>query len=165
MSMINDALKRAKESQRKNNPSGGAPLRPIEVREEERNYNWILPAIIVLLIVVAVFFIALSVSTHKVKAIIAAPEISTTQQVEPAPVTATPVPPPGVIGPAAIINDVPKQVRVQGIFYDPVRPWAIVGGKTVYVGDDVDGMRVAEILRNSITLAGNGQTNKLLVGQ
>jgi hypothetical protein len=165
MSLINDALKRAKEAQRKTPPSGTSPMRPIEAREEERDYSWILAAVIILLIVVAVFFIALSVSTRKVKAIIAAPEISTTQQVESASVSATPVPPPGVIGPAAIINDVPKQTRVQGIFFDPAHPWAIVNGKTVYVGDLIDGMRVAEISRNSVTLAGNGQTNKLLVGQ
>jgi hypothetical protein len=165
MSLINDALKRAKESQRKNTPSGGAPLRPVEVREEERDYSWILPVIVILMIVVAVFFIALSAAKHTVKDIVAAPETSPTQEVES---VSPPVPtvPPTVIGPAAISNNyLPKPTRVQGIFYDPVHPWAIVSGKTVYVGDAVDGMSVAEITRNSITFIGNGQTNKLLVGQ
>jgi hypothetical protein len=162
MSLINDALKRAREAQRKNQPPGATPVRPMEVREEERDYRWILPVIVILLIVVAVFFIALSAINHTVKTIIAKPDVSPTQPVEP---VRTPVPPPDVIGPAAISNDIPKPTRVQGIFYDSARPWAIISGKTVYVGDSVDGMRVAEILRNSITLIGNGLTNKLLVGQ
>jgi hypothetical protein len=165
MSLINDALKRAKEAQRKNTPPGAAPLRPIEAREEERDYRWILPVIVILLIVVAVFFIALSAAKHTVKNIVAAPDISPAQTVEPARTSAPPMPPPGVIGPGAIINDTPKPARVQGIFYDSAHPWAIVSGKTVYVGDSVDGMRVADISRNSITLIGNGLTNKLLVGQ
>jgi hypothetical protein len=164
MSLINDALKRAKNAQRKNTPSGVAPMRPIEPKDEERDFSWILPVVVILLIVVAVFFIALSVSTHTAKNIIATSDISTTQSVES--VATPPSPPPAVIGPAAIANVPPAPTtRIQGVVYDPVHPWAIVSGKTVYVGDSVDGMRVTEIAKNSVTLTGNGQTNKLFVGQ
>jgi hypothetical protein len=170
MSLINDALKRAKESQRKNTPPSGVspmrPMRPIEVKREKRDLSWILSVVIILLILTAVFFIALTLAKHTVKNIVAEPEISTTQQVEavaaPAP---NPPAPPAVIGPAAISTDVPVQTRVQGIFNDPAHPWAIVSGKTVYVGDFVDGMLVTAISRNSITLTGKGQTNTLIVGQ
>jgi hypothetical protein len=167
MSLINDALKRAKDAQRKNTPpSGVSPMRPIETKREERDLSWILPVVIILLILVAVFFIALAMAKHTVKTIVAAPEISATQQVEavvaPAP---NPPAPPEVIGPAAINTDAPKQTRIQGIVNDPVHPWAIVSGKTVYVGDNLDGMRVMAISRDSITLVGNGQTNTLVVGQ
>jgi hypothetical protein len=163
MSLINDALRRAKESQRKNNPSGAAPLSPIPARDEEQDFSWILPVIIVLLIVVAVFFIAKSTARHAEKKIIAAPDNSTTQQVES---VRAPAPPPVVIGPAAIVAPPPEPTtRIQGIAYDSVHPWAIVSGKTVYVGDSVEGMVVTEIARNSITLTGKGQTNKLYVGQ
>jgi hypothetical protein len=168
MSLINDALKRAKDAQRKNTPpSGVSPMRPIEVKREERDLSWILPVVIILLILTAVFFIALAMAKHTFKKIVATPEISTTQQVEtvaaPAP---NPPAPPEVIGPAAIIKtDAPAQMQVQGIVNDPAHPWAIISGRTVYIGDDVNGMRVTAISRNSITLTGNGQTNRLIVGQ
>jgi hypothetical protein len=167
MSLINDALKRAKEAQRKNIPSGVSPMRPIEVKREKRDLSWILPVVIILLILTAIFFIGLAMAKHTFKNIVAAPEISTTQQVEAviAPAPNPPTPPP-VIGPAAIIStDVPTQTRVQGIFNDPVHPWAIVSGRTVYIGDDVNGMRVTAISRNSVTFTGKGQTNTLIVGQ
>jgi hypothetical protein len=159
MSQINDALKRAKNAQRQNPPSGPTPMRPVEPKDEERDYSWILPVVVILLIVVAVFFIALSLAKHTANSIIATPEIST-QQVE----TVT-APPPPVIGPAAISNSTPAPAQIQGIAYDPVHPWAIISGKTVYVGDTVNGMKVLQIARNFVVLAGNGQTNKLYVGQ
>jgi hypothetical protein len=163
MSKINDALKRAKNAQQKNTPySGVTPMRPIEEKKEERDYSWILPVVVILLIVVAVFFIALSLAKHTANSIVAAPEIPSTQQVE---TVVAPSPPPAVIGPAAINTSTPVPTRIQGIAYDPVHPWAIISGKTVYVGDSVDGMRVLAIAKNSVTLAGDGQTNKLYVGQ
>jgi hypothetical protein len=163
MSKINDALKRAKNAQRPNTPpSGVTPMRPIEPKKEERDFSWILPVIIILLIVIAVFFIALALARHTANAIVAAPDISSTQQVETAVVS---LPPPVPIGLAAISNSPPAPAQVQGIAYDPVHPWAIIGGKTVGVGDAVGGMRVVEITHNSVTLMGNGRTNKLYVGQ
>jgi hypothetical protein len=163
MSQINDALKRAKNAQQKNSPhSGVTPMRPIEPKNEERDYTWVLPIVIILLIVIAVFFIAMSLAKHAVKNIVAAPDIAATQQVE---TVAAPMPPPAVIGPGAINTSPPTPTQIQGIVYDPVHPWAIVSGKTVYVGDSVNGMRVMEIARNFIMIAGNGQTNKLYVGQ
>jgi hypothetical protein len=176
MSLINDALKRAQEAQQKNTPPVAmstpvrpTPVRPMKIRRNRRNWGWILPVLITLLILTAFFFIGLAMAKRTVKTIVATPEISPTQQVETvvaAPVPSAPAPPPEVIGPAAAINtEAPEPPRIQGIAYDPVHPWAIVSGKTVYVGDSVNGMRVAEIARNSITLVGNGQTNKLYVGQ
>jgi cytoskeletal protein RodZ len=166
MSQINDALKRAKNAQSKNSPqSGVAPMRPIEPRKEERDYSWVLPVVIIVLVAIAVFFIAMFLALHKVRNIVAGPENSGTQAVENVSVPAPPVPPPAVIGPGAINTAPPAATQVQGIFYDPVHPWAIVSGKTVYVGDSVNGMRVTAIARNAITLTGNGQTNKLYVGQ
>jgi hypothetical protein len=177
MSLINDALKRAKEAQKKDAPFVAAPttvrptpMRPMKVRRQRRDWGWILPVAIALLILTAFFFIGLAMAKRTVKTIVATPEISTTQQVET--VAAAPVPnapPPEVIVPAAAINtantEPPAPPRIQGIAYDPVHPWAIVSGKTVYVGDLVNGMRVMAISRHSITLAGNGQTNRFIVGQ
>jgi hypothetical protein len=162
MSKINDALKRAKDAQRQNTPSGMTPMRPIEEKKEERDLTWILPVVVILLIVVAVFFIALSLAKHTANSIVAAPDLSNTQQVEAPTVPSMPSAP---IGPAAINTSTPAPTRIQGIAYDPVRPWAIISGKTVYVGDSVDGMRVLAIAKNSVTLTGHGETNKLYVGQ
>jgi hypothetical protein len=167
MSLINDALKRARESQRKNPTSvdtrASGPA-PVVARKKERDLEWVLPVVIVLLIIVAFFFIMLAMIHHSVKKMAVVPENSETQQVEAA-APATPPEPLPEIGPAALIGNSPKPTRVQGIGYDPVHPWAIISGHTVYVGDDVDGMRVTAISRNSITLVGNGKTNTLVVGQ
>ena len=165
MSLINDALKRAREAQRKNPPASLPPLAPFVARgEKARAPGWILPAVIILLIVVAFFFIALAMARHSVKTIVNAPEISATQPAEAASVAATPLPPPAVIGPAALTNGLPPPMRLQAISYDPLHPWAIISGRTVYVGDSVDGMRVTKISRGSITVVGNGKTNLLIIG-
>ena len=42
---------------------------------------------------------------------------------------------------------------------------AIIGGKAVYVGSLVDGMRVTAISPNSVTLAGGGHIKTLVVGE
>jgi hypothetical protein len=166
MSLINDALKRARESQQKNSPRNAIPLIPGAI-EPRSVTSWLLPLLIILLIIAACFFIGLAMANRTVTKIVVAPDISAptpvpTQQVESVP---EPVPPPAEIVVAAITNNQPDPVRVQGIGYDPVHPWAIINGHTVYLGDKVDGMRVTTISRDSITLAGNGQTNTLLLGQ
>lgn len=167
MSQINDALKRAQNAQRESLPSNVSPLRPIEIPRKEYNFRWILPVVIILLIVIAVFLIAISTARQSVKNIVtptvAAPPLQVETLVAPAP--DVPAPSPDVIGPAAIHADAPKQTRIQGIAFDPVNPWAIISGKTVYVGDYVDGMRITAISRNAITLVGDGRTNQLFVGQ
>jgi hypothetical protein len=165
MSKINDALQRAKNAQQKNSPpSGVTPMRPIEEKRKKLDLSWVLPVVAILLVVVAVFFIAMSLAKRTANSIVAAPEVLSTQQVE---TVVEPVPtlPPPVIGPGAINVSAPAPAKIQGIAYDPVHPWAIVSGKTVYVGDSVDGMIVLVIAKNSVTLAGGGQTNKLYVGQ
>jgi len=157
MSLINDALKRARESQQKNPPRGLTPLMPAEPRS--RDANWILPALVVLLIVAACFFIGLSLAKHTVAKIVSASEAPATQQVE---LVSVPIlqPPTNAAPPAPVA--VAPVFNVQGIVYDPVKPWAIVDGNTVYVGDRVGDFRVKEISKNSITLTGPGGTNEVL---
>jgi hypothetical protein len=161
MSQINDALKRAKDMQPKNTPSSVPPMQPVESPASQHGANWIWPvAIILLLLLFAGLFIAISAGSHAKKKIVAEPL--------PAPVVqaaAAPAPPPAAPAPEALKSKAPKRARLQGIVYDPVHPYAIVSGKTVFVGDSVDGMRVTAISRDAVTLAGNGQTSKLAVGQ
>jgi hypothetical protein len=158
MSLINDALKRARESQQKNPPHGAAPLSPVEPKE--RNFNWILPVLVILLIVAACFFIGLSLARRTVANIADTPDVLATQQVESASVTLLKAPT-NTGAPAPPAADAPP-MKVQGIMYDPVRPWAIVDGNTVYVGDRMGDFRVKEISKNTITLAGPGGTNEIL---
>jgi hypothetical protein len=161
MSQINDALKRAKDMQPKNTPSSVPPMQPVESPASQHGANWIWPvAIILLLLLFAGLFIAISAGSHAKKKIVAEPL--------PAPVVqaaAAPAPPPAAPAPEALKSTAPKPARLQGIVYDPVHPYAIVSGKTVFVGDSVEGMRVTAISREAVTLAGNGQTSKLAVGQ
>jgi hypothetical protein len=56
----------------------------------------------------------------------------------------------------------PKRVlKLQGIFYHPTRPSAIINGKSVFVGDRAGEFRVIAIERESVTLGGGGTTNIL----
>ncbi len=56
-------------------------------------------------------------------------------------------------------------IKIQGIIYG-AKPWAIVNGKTVYVGDRVDNFRVKEISPDSITLESpDGSDKKLVMGE
>jgi hypothetical protein len=62
----------------------------------------------------------------------------------------------------------PKTVtpKLQGIFYNPSRPAAVVNGKTVYVGSRAGEARdflVLEISRQSVTVANGSQTNVLVL--
>ena len=85
MSLINDALKRAKAAQRKNIPSGVTPMRPIESTRKERDFNVFLPVLIILLIVTAIFCIGLALAKHTVKQIVTAPRFPRRSRLKPLP--------------------------------------------------------------------------------
>lgn len=166
MSLINDALKRAKQTTQNSNPVAAPamerPLQPIESPLEDQRSNLAWPvAIILFLLLCAGLFIAISSSDHATKQVAAAPAPAPAPVVQIAAVT--PSPPPPVVDTPKITA--PKPARIQGIVYDPVTPYAIISGKTVFVGDALDGQRVTAITRNAITLVGNGQTNHLHVGE
>jgi len=56
-------------------------------------------------------------------------------------------------------------MKLQGVVYGE-KSWAIVDGKTVYVGDSVGGFRVKEITSNGITLESpDGSEQKLGLGE
>jgi hypothetical protein len=183
MSLINDALKRARQSQQVNIP-GGPPLRPVEPNPGG-GMGWILLAVI-LLLVAASFFIGMSLSKRKPAPSATAPEISPTQQITSvtadaisgvpisAPAPASNAPPTVSINnqTAAISNSIPEPPppppppKLQGIFFTPPNPSAIVNGKTVNVGDSVGDFTVKEISRNAVTLENaDGSEKKLVIGQ
>ena len=154
MSLINDALKRAKESQRSNPPSGARPLPPVE-SAARGGTGWILAVATVLFLAAVCLVIGPSLFGHKAPPVAAAgtskipaPLPAATAPV-PAPIPA-PAPPPVEVpsAPAATSNALPLPVtpveqlpRLQGVLFSTTRPLAIVDGKTVNVGDRVGDFR------------------------
>ena len=61
----------------------------------------------------------------------------------------TPPPPPPVF----------PTLKLQGIFYMPSNPSAMINGQTLYVNDEVDKAKVLAITKTSVTVAWAGQTN------
>ena len=55
----------------------------------------------------------------------------------------------------------PAPLRLQAIIYSSTRPSAMIGGKTLFVGDKLGDLRVVAIDKESATLVGAGQTNVL----
>ena len=164
MSQINDALKRAKDTPPKNMPSSVAPMLPVDALAAEHGANWIRPvAIILVLLLIASLFIAISSGTpcraenHCRTSDPSRHRWFISPRLRPR--RHPPRPPQCVLA-----ANLPKPARIQGIVDDPVHPYAIVNGKTVYVGDQMDGQRVTAISPDAITLVGNGQTNQLHVG-
>ena len=157
MSLINDALKRAKQAPPRNAPNSLPPLQPA-AEENSMLPAWLIPVLIMILIFVAIFFIGWSVAHHAVRSIVAAPDEQTsTQEVAaaPVPIVAPRPAPPEPVNP-------PDGPNLQGIFYSPTAPSAIVDGKTIRPGDHFKQYLVKEIGKYTVTLVdADGKTVKL----
>lgn len=166
MSLINDALKQARQSQQPNSPSGQPPLRPVEpVRRGVA--EWLLPLAVAVLAGAAAFFIGLALARHKPSPA-KAPEIRAEQPAAPAvvvPAVVRVTNAPVVSNTVAAVPPSTAGMKLQGVVYGE-KSWAIVDGKTVYVGDSVGGFRVKEISQNGITLESpDGSLQKLGIGE
>jgi hypothetical protein len=173
MSRINDALKQARESQPNQPPAGVPPLTPLA--RTTGGIGWILPAVVALLLVTAGIFIGVALFKHPPAPVVApvasAPAIPVAQPkpVEPAPIAAVAavtvqtnqVPATNIVA-AMVPPAAPPALKLQCIFADPKRPWAIVSGQTVFVGDALGDFRVAEISQKVIILKTPGGTVKKL---
>jgi hypothetical protein len=158
MSLINDALKRAKQAPPRT-PNALPPLQPV-AEESPSVLVWLIPALVIFLIVAAIFFIGVASTQHTVRAIAAAPAPAATQSVAEVtlPVIVPHTEPPPPVNP-------PDAPRLQGIFYSPTAPSAIVDGKTVGLGDQFRQYRVKEITKYTVTLVGpDGKAVKLGMG-
>lgn len=198
MSLINDALKRAKEAQEVN-PTPPPPL-PFRAADPAPPRKSPLPVILVC-VVVAVFLMGgLLVAMTLVKRASASQVVTATQLSDPvqpspapevSPDSGTPMsvsavspevpfasapdslagdapipdPSPATVIESAVVAPVeapqPPVLKLQGIFYNPDRPSAIVNGKTVFLGNSVGELRVLAITRETVTLGSATQTNVL----
>lgn len=80
----------------------------------------------------------------------------------------TPPPAPAVASSAASADPVAATVKVefpnlklQGIYYRLNNPSVLINGRTLFVGDRIEGARVVKIERQSVTLEVNGQQKVL----
>ena len=145
MSLINDALKQARQAPPRNTPSTLPPLQPAH-EEHSHTAVWLVPAIIIFLVFAAIFFIGWASMHRTVNSIVTAPpDPATTPEVEVvrAPVAVTPEPAPVVELP-----------RLQGIFYSPTAPSAIMDGKTIRPGDTFKQYKVKDITKFNVILVG-----------
>ncbi|MEY4917820.1 MAG: hypothetical protein RL616_1733, partial [Verrucomicrobiota bacterium] len=82
MSLINDALKQARQAPPRNTPSTLPPLQPAH-DESSHTAVWLVPAIIIFLVFAAIFAVGWAAAHRKVNSIVEAPpDPATTQQVE-----------------------------------------------------------------------------------
>ena len=172
MSLINDALKRARQAPPHVSQSP-FPTLPPAVERPASVVVRLIPAIVIVLIVAAIFSIGWAMAHRSVQTLamtppapVASAQPSAGQPAAPVAGTAPPVAiPPPVAGPAPTPSPAlnpPDLPKLQGIYYSPTAPAAIVDGKTVRPGDQLLQYRVAKITKSVVTLTGtDGKTIKL----
>lgn len=170
MSLLNDALKRASQTQQELDtvhihlppPSAPAPM-------PRTGLGWALPVLVVLLIFTAGAFITLALFAQKAGharalQITAAPAIPPPAQA--VPVVPKPVAPPAPARTVAVAVPAPAPaeppLKLQGITYYNAKWQAIVNGHTVFVGDSVNGFRIAAISRNHVSFIAPDGSRKLV---
>jgi MSHA biogenesis protein MshK len=176
MSLVNDALRRAKEAQQKGAPAAAVPqLRPAAAAPiEKRGMGMTVPLVIATVAIVGLLFVwknqhpaaareplpetkPIANPPAETKPVVQPVAVSTPAPVAPAAAmpTAAPVP---VAAPAPAL-------KLQAIFFAPGRSSAIISGKTVRVGNTFKGYRVAAITETSATLVSATGTNVMTLEQ
>jgi hypothetical protein len=180
MSLINDALKRARETQRNTPPPGAPPLQPVE-SPARGGTGWILAASAILFLAAGGFVLGPAMFGHKTPPPLAAksPGVSAPGAAEAAPaptagarpVIPIPSPPPATNAnpPAAALTNPPppavaavKWPKVQGIIFNATQPLAIVNGQTVNVSDRVGDFQVKQISQHTVVFQRPDGTQKTL---
>ena len=166
MSLINDALKRARESQRQGPPPGVPALAPVVHSPRGGGAGWMLALAAVLFLAAACLFIGIAIFKRP-----AAPvEISKAPEISSPP--AEPLPPPVSNAPPAMTDTNPPPApvellpKVQGVIFNAANPVAIVNARAVGVGDHVGDYRVKQILKASVVFERlDGSQTTVKIGQ
>lgn len=190
MSLINDALKRAKQAQQPHSPDAPqmqVQFRPVEPVQRVKKSNagiWIAVVIVAGLIIGFVI-------RQSTRGNLPTPKEAKAREIVPANPIPQETPQPAPVPQAAVVNTVPKPTiqqpavqpaaaalpadkveepakpapKLQAVVYDPKRPSAIISGKSVFRGDKIGDFRVVAISQESVTLVGGSQTNVLVLGE
>jgi len=59
----------------------------------------------------------------------------------------------------------PPLPKLQGIFYRPERPSAVINGKTAFIGSRIGEYQILAITQESVTIGSAIQTNVLVMGE
>ena len=190
MSLINDALKRASQSDR-NRPrpvETHASLEPVSHRRG-RTFPILLGTGVVLTLGLAGWFFGEWWSaSHPPSPIKEETAVVSQHKPTPAPVPAKheAVPPPASIPPAPpvvavtpapapapepeppppakpVVEAWPVELKLMGIFFNKINPRALINGKTVVVGDEIEGISVTQIERDHVMVEWNGKAKTLLI--
>jgi hypothetical protein len=167
MSLINDALKRAaqKPAAPPSAPELAAGLRPAEERPPGFPFLTLL-IVFIPLIALGVWFLAKGLQLNEQPTPAPAETTIAARALE---LAATPVHvPESVVATVATqpaTENLPKDAayKLQGIFWRPSKPSAVVNGKILYIGDRVEQARVTAIDQESVTLTVNGESKVLLL--
>ncbi len=191
MSMLNDALKRASQSDR----SRARPAQPAQPRvvvqppivRRGQTLAMALVAGSVFALGLAVwFFWQLSSTSHSPALANVEPVAAVAPKPAPPQVIQTEVPPPPALtvsppegaaqtaaptpepaaapAPAKPVEPAwPAELKLSGIFFRQNNPLALINGKTVGVGDEIKGIRVTKIESDRVTVEWNGKAKELLV--
>ena len=163
MSVVNDALKRARQAQQENPPPNPElAFRPVEPANEGQAGSPLLffGAFVGLVVVIAVGGLMIWAVTSKRAPVQA--EARAVAEPVPAVVPVKPVATPVPTNAQPEVIEPPKpEFKLQGIFFNPNRPSAVVNDRTIYVGYRVSGWHVKAITPKAVTLASGTETNVL----
>jgi hypothetical protein len=169
MSLINDALKQARQTPPRNLPKSLPSLQPA-AGESPAGFAWLVLALAGVLIIAAICFIGWVAACHLGHGVAATPDSAAVKTAQLTKTVAPPVVAPPVVASPAVTPPVVAQAseppapanppdlpKLQGIFYSPTAPSAILDGKTVRPGDPFKQYRVKAISQNAVILIGPGQ--------
>ena len=168
MSLLNDALKRASQSQQEHDTVRiHLPAACVAAPKPKAGLGWALPVLVILLIITFGAFCTLAILARKPAAPILTASV-VPPPIHAAPARPKPAPPQPVTPTVAVTAPAPiwPPLKLQGITYYNAKWQAIVNGTTVYVGQSVNGFRVAMISRNTVSfIAPDGSHKILALGQ
>jgi hypothetical protein len=180
MSLVNDALRRAQDAQKKAQPPAPVPaLRPAESSPvQKRGMGLPIALFAAFGAIVALTFLWHGwQETSPVHAAAlpkpAAPVVAvaeTKPRVQPVAAPAPALAPPVAVvpekpAPVPVVSAPAPELKLQAIFFAPGHSSAIISGKTVHAGDNFKGFRVAAITQTSTTLVSATRTNVMTLEQ